>query len=237
MSTADTRRTARLTGVAYLGIIVAGILAQFVVRMRLVVPGDPAETARAIADSSTLFRFGIAADVVMIALDVAVAVGFYLLLRTVNRPLAVLAAAFRLVQAAVLAANLSALTGALQFATGGTAVDGIGTAALQGLTLASLQTHALVYDLGLVFFGLSCLALGHVLRSARMVPRAIAIGLSVAGAVYLTGSTVALLAPDALAAFDVAYGLTVAAEVALAGHLTRRGVTVPAPDRAAPIAA
>ena len=45
----DTQRTARLTGIAYLGIIATGIFAEFVVRMVLVVPGDAATTAANIA--------------------------------------------------------------------------------------------------------------------------------------------------------------------------------------------
>ena len=42
----------------------------------------------------------------MIGFDVAVAVGLYVLLQSVHRPLGMVAAAFRLIQAAILGGNL-----------------------------------------------------------------------------------------------------------------------------------
>lgn len=47
-------QTARLTGLAYLGIVVSGIFAEFFVRMSLVVPDDPAATASNIAGAPGL---------------------------------------------------------------------------------------------------------------------------------------------------------------------------------------
>ena len=68
-----TRPTARTTGLAYLGIVLCGLFAEFFVRMSLVTSGDAAAMAEAIAASPRLFNAGIGADVLMIALDVAVA--------------------------------------------------------------------------------------------------------------------------------------------------------------------
>lgn len=220
--TTTPRATARLTGMAYLGIIMAGLFAEFFVRMSLVAPGDAATTAANIDASSMLFRTAIAADLVMVALDIGVAVGFYLLLRSVHRPLAILAAAFRLIQAAALAANLSNLVDALQYATVADGLGGIGADVLHGLTLSALETHALAYDIALVFFAISCIVLGRLLRGWQPVPRPIAVGLSVAGTVYLVGSFAAVVSPDLAAAIDPLYGLTVVAEVAAAIWLTAR---------------
>ena len=218
------QRIARLTGIAYLGIIVTGIFAEFVVRMNLVEPGDAVTTATNIADSVSLFRAGLVADVVMIALDVGVAVGLYLLLRRVNRPLALLAAAFRLIQAAVLGANLMNMASALQWATSGANVGATGPTTTQGLTLASMELHSLVYDLGLVFFGIACLVLGHLLTVSQLVPRLLGRGLAVTGMVYLVGTTAIVLAPEVATTLDPVYGIAVVAELAIAGWLAIRGV-------------
>ena len=55
-------RLARVAGVAYLLVIVAGIFAEFVVRSRLIVHGDAAATAANITASESLFRFGVVGD-------------------------------------------------------------------------------------------------------------------------------------------------------------------------------
>ena len=74
------RQTARIAGVLYLTIIIAGIFAEFFVRQSLVVPGDAGATASNIVASEGLFRLGIAADLVMILSDIALALVFYVLL-------------------------------------------------------------------------------------------------------------------------------------------------------------
>lgn len=56
------RRTARLTGIAYLGIVLCGLVAEFAVRMSLVVTDDATAGAADGAGSPGLFRAGIGAD-------------------------------------------------------------------------------------------------------------------------------------------------------------------------------
>lgn len=220
-STLDLHRTARLTGIAYLGILVAGIFAEFVVRQSLLVPGDATTTASNIAGSEGLFRLGMVGDLAMISFDVAVAVGFYLLLRHVSRPLAMLAAAFRLIQAAVLGSNLANLADAVRLATGATEVDGAAQ-----LSLGAMETFALTYDIALVFFGIACLLLGHLLRVSRAVPAIVAWGLSATGVAYLFGSASAVMGIDLGPWMDVVYGLVFAAELAVANVLAFRSTRV-----------
>lgn len=223
--TPNARRIARLTGLAYLGIIATGLFAEFFVRMSLVKSGDAAATAANIAGSAGLFRAGLAADATMIALDVAVAIGLYALLRHVNRPLAQLAAALRLLQAAVLGANLSNMASALGWATAD--ASAVNAATSHTLTLSAMELHRVVYDLGLIFFGLACLALGRLMRTSRVVPPILGVGLSIAGAVYLVGSFAVILAPDFAALLEPMYGLTVLAELSVALWLTVKGVKDP----------
>lgn len=85
MTEATTSRIARITGLAYLGIIFSGIFGEFLVRMALVEPGDAATTTINIAGAESWFRAALAADLLMIALDIGVAVGLYVLLRPCTR--------------------------------------------------------------------------------------------------------------------------------------------------------
>jgi Domain of unknown function (DUF4386) len=225
------RRTARLTGIAYLGIVVCGLFAEFFVRMSLVDPDDATATVSNVAGSPGLFRAGIGADLLMIGLDVAVAFGLYKLLRPVNRSLALAAAALRLVQAAILAANLLNLPRAADLSQQAVETGSAGTAAR---ALDALETHALMYDVALIAFGLSCLVLGRLLRSSRAVPRLLAVGMSATGLVYLVGSLAAVAAPDLSSLIDPLYLVAIVVEPAFALWLIVKGIDVAPTAPAAP---
>jgi hypothetical protein len=216
---AQLERIALFTGFAYLGIVVSGIFAEFFVRSSLVVPGDAAATASRIAAAPGFFGLGIGADLLMIALDVGVAFGLYRLLRPFDRRLATAAAVFRLIQASILAVNLLGLVRALAFAQQAAADP-----AMAARTLEALETHALVYDVGLIAFGLACLTLGRLLRRTRLAPLPIALGLSVTGLVYLVGSFAAVFAPRFQEAIDPLYGIAIVAEPAVAVWLIVAGL-------------
>jgi Domain of unknown function (DUF4386) len=96
---------ARIGGVLYLFIIVAGFFAEVTVRSSLIVSGDPAATANNIMSHESLYRIGGAGEFLMLACDVALALILYALLRPVNKNLALLAAFFRLVFAAIYGIN------------------------------------------------------------------------------------------------------------------------------------
>ena len=213
-------KLARRTGLAYLGIIVTGVLAEFLVRGSLVVEGDPVTTATNIAESPWLFGAGIGADVLMVALDVTVAIGLYRLLRGVDRRLAMAATVLRLIQAAVLATNLLNLVHALRLAGDATAEATIlpGPA---GEVLDAVQRHALGYDVGLIAFGLSCIVLGRLLSSSGLVSRPLAVGMSATGVVYLAGSFAAVFAADASGLIEPFYLIPFVGEIAFAVRLVR----------------
>lgn len=216
-------RLARLTGLAYLGIILTGVFAEFVVRGSLIAAGDPIATATNVAGSPTWFRVGIGADVLMIVLDVVVAVGLYLLLRDVDRRLARVAMWLRLIQGTVIVVNLVNLVRALELARQAAAVGGAIDAALAREALDAVERHGLGYDVGLIAFALSCLVVGHLLRKGRLVSRPLALGLSAAGVVYLLGSFAALFAPGLSGVIEPLYVVPLVAELGLALRLAVRG--------------
>ena len=100
---------ARVGGVLYLIIIVAGLAGQLFIRDPLVISGNAASTAVNIAATTTLWRIGIAGDSVMHLCDVGLMLVFYVLLRPVSRNLALLVVLFNLVQTAMLVANKTGL--------------------------------------------------------------------------------------------------------------------------------
>lgn len=186
--TTSPRSVARAAGAGYLVIIVAGILAEFVVRGRLIVAGDAEATAANIADALPLFRAGIAGDLVMLVADVCVAAALYVLFRPVSRNLALLAAAFRVAHAAAYGASLLTLYAPALLLDPGGSVGAMGATTTNALVLLSLQLHTAGYVIALVFFGVHCLVVAAIIWRSAIVPRILGVLLAVAGVGYLLDS-------------------------------------------------
>ena len=102
---ASPRLQARIAGTFYLITIIMGVFAEVFVRGALVVRDDAAATATNILAHEPLYRFGLAADLIMLVSYIAVTLLFYGLFKHVARSLSLLAAFFSLVGIAVLAVN------------------------------------------------------------------------------------------------------------------------------------
>jgi hypothetical protein len=214
----DARRQAGLAGGLYVVIIAAGLWGEAFVRAPLLIPGDPAATAQAVQAAAGLVRASLATDLLMLIADVGLAVLLYRLLRAQGPGLAMAALAFRLMQAAALAANLLQLQRMLLLLEGGRSAIGLDDHAAAWITL-HLQAHAHGYDLGLAFFGLNALLTGTLLWRAAWVPRALAGSMMAAGGVYLVGSGLRLLMPGLSDAFAPVYAVPLLAESAWCGWL------------------
>ncbi len=205
---------ARVSGLLYLTIIICGIGAEVALRGPLVDFTSAADTANAIRAAGLTLPFAIVADVIMAVADAALAITLFLLFRAVAPGLALAAMVFRLIQSALIAANLLNMQAAWLLITAGQDIAGLGTAEAESLALTFLNLHAHGYDLGLVFFAINSFLTGLLIWKSGMFPKVIGAGIIAAGGVYLVGSALRFLAPDAFAAFAPAYGIPVLTEVA-----------------------
>src|SRR5262245_23550997 len=94
-------KAARFAGALYLLQMALGIFGESVVRGSLIVPGDATRTAHNILASEGLFRAGIATDVATYLTVLVLVWALYVLLRPVNRSLALLALLLRMTELAV----------------------------------------------------------------------------------------------------------------------------------------
>ena len=195
MTELSPKKTARIAGILYLVIIVSGIVAEFGIRSNLIVPGDAAATASRMMASESLFRFSTASDFVMIASDVALALFFYLLFKSVSHTLSLLAAFFRLIQAAILGMNLLNLFIALNVLKG-TFVSALGGEQSYALASLFLDAHATGYSIALVFFGIQCFVLGYLILKSGFLPRVLGILMIFASLGYLVDSFANFLLPS-----------------------------------------
>lgn len=84
------KKTARIAGIIYLVYIVVSMLANVLGRSKLIVMGDAATTSRNIMESAWQFRIGFVSDLVASVLFLLTAWALYVLLKQVNKPLALL---------------------------------------------------------------------------------------------------------------------------------------------------
>ena len=196
----EPQRYARLAGVMYLAIILLGMFGELYVRARVVVPGDASATALAIAASPQLWRAGIVGDLLMHVLDVPVILILYVLLKPVNKNLALLATLVNLVQTAVLALNKINLLLPLFLLGDGVYLKAFSAEQLHALSLLAIEAHAHGFGIGLIFFGFACLVRGLLIWQSGFWPKAVGALIFFAGLSYLANSFALLLAPALAAA-------------------------------------
>lgn len=177
--------------VAGLGLLVMALLAPlavFGVLDPLVVSGDAAATFDNLVASGGRLRGGIAAFLVVIMLDVVVAWALYVLLRPVNRTIALLTAWLRLAFAAVFASVLVNLLDAAEL------VAGANQSTLQPEQLhEQVMSSIASFDNGwvgiaLAIFGLHLLGLGYLLYRSADFPKFLGVLVVIAGGGYLVDS-------------------------------------------------
>jgi hypothetical protein len=179
----------------YLGLAVLAPFANFYVLGRLVVPGDATATAQRLMSNEVLFRSGIASFVIAAILDVALAWALYVVLKPVNKTLALLAAWLRLAYAIMFVIAVQSLVSALQLLSGADYLKVVQQGTLNALALQSLDTFTTMWDIALVAFGLHLILVGYLVFRSTFLPRLIGVLLIIAGVGYLVQSFATLLLP------------------------------------------
>ncbi|GAB3995439.1 DUF4386 domain-containing protein [Glycomyces albus] len=139
----------------------------------LTTPGDAARTAADIAASESLFRWGVAALVLVVVLDVVVAAALFSVFASVDRTVSMAAAWFRVAYSAVF------LVAIAQLALVPDRLDE------PEAVLAAIEEFGVVWSVGLGVFGVHLLLLGWLAYRAAFIPRIFGVLLALAGLGYL----------------------------------------------------
>lgn len=219
---------ARIGGTLYLFIIVAALFGEVFVRGSLVVQGDAVATANNIANSETLFRAGLAGEMLTCACDVALAMILYALLRPVSRNLALLAAFFRLTFVGIYGVAKLFEIAALVVLGRADYLKAFDPQQLQVLADLFLGVHSYGYGVSLLFFGLCCVLFGYLIHRSGYLPRILGILLVIGGLGYIVFSLMQMLSPELAARLLFPWIMLPAffAELGLALWLVVKGVDV-----------
>jgi hypothetical protein len=185
-----TKKTARLAGIAYLGLGISGALGFLLIRSQLFEPGDAAATSMNLIEHEDLARLGVAADLTVVLTQSLAALYFFKLFRDVNTFAAGSLAAFGFMNsAAILVATAFSAT-ALEVALEGAAP----TAAATALLLYDLNAAA--WGVGALFFGLWLIPMGWLVLRSGFMPRPLGWILVAGGGGYALSAYIRYLLPD-----------------------------------------
>ena len=186
---------ARSGGALYLIIIAFGMFAEGFVSGKLIVSGDAAATAHNILASPSLWGMSSVANLIIPVLAVPLLMIEYLLLRPVDRNLALLALLFNIVSLAVESVSKLFLLAVLSPLEGAQYLQAFSPQQLQALSFLAYKSHDVAFNIALIFFGCTCLVNGYLIFRSGYLPRVVGLLMQVAGAAYLTACFAALFAP------------------------------------------
>lgn len=227
----ELTRTARLTGLWYLGLGLTGMFGFLLIRPRLFDADDPAATLANLIEQAALARAGVALEMGIVLTQALAAVWFYRLFRGSDSFAAGCIAAFGLVNAVAILGSAAMLATAVQIAD---APIGDSAATVQTLYLISEN----LWGVGNLFFGLWLIPMGACVLGSGLMPRPLGWILIAGGVGYVANGFVHVLAPDAPAIVDVLVLPATVGEFWMIGYLLIRGVRrTPAAAAPVPVAA
>jgi hypothetical protein len=168
------RSAARVAALAYLIAFAFVLTANFGIRGRLIVSGDMAETVRRISAAVPLFRLSVVFDLVYSLGVVVLLSALYVVLAPVNRPMALLAAFWKLAYAVTTMLMPLGLLTIVHLASDTAYAQALGAGPLQTLVKLNLSATWDQYYVGLAFWALSSTVIGWLWLKSRYIPAALA---------------------------------------------------------------
>lgn len=177
---------ARIAAILYLVVISAGIIAQMVIGGQIIVDGDAATTASNILAHQDLFQLGFTLYMIEMMCQIALAVLFYILLKPVNRNVALLAMVFFLVGCTIKTVSRLFYIAPLLVLGSSSYLTIFSTEQLQALALLLLNVNGQAAGMALAFFGVSTFLNGYLIFRSGFLPRILGVISMLAGLGWLT---------------------------------------------------
>ncbi len=165
---------ARITGLLYLIYIISTALAT-VIRSQLIVFGDAATTANNILANEFLFRIGFVTELVSALFFLLAAWALYVLLKPVNKNIALLFLLLNLGGVIIECVNMLNLFAALPLLSGADYLSAFSAGQLQAQAMLYLNLYSNGFMICQIFFGAWLLPLGYLVYKSVFLPRILGI--------------------------------------------------------------
>ena len=233
------KRLARIAGVLYLFVGIFGGFAEGFVEPRMYAAGNAATTAGNVVANAGLVRLGFVADLFQATVWVFLGLTLYLLLKHVNKSVAMAMVVLVAIGASIVCLNAVFEFEGLRVATGAVNLAAFGTTGSNALVLLLLDTQHYGIFIAQIFFGLWLVPLGYLAyHSAGWFPKWLGVLLIVGGACYLVDMLALFLVPDFGVKIHTFLVIPSAlAEISMVVYLLVIGVRTQKPDERIPSAA
>jgi len=168
------RKAARLAGFMFLFAFIVPTLNWAFVLSKFIVADNVMATAQNIMANDLLFRVGITIELVMAVGLVILATALYVILKPVNKSLALLGLSLKLVEAAIVAAIMLVSFIALQVLNAQAHLTAFTAEQLQAPIGFLLNKHTAMYSIPMVFLGLDMMIFSYLLFRSEYIPRILA---------------------------------------------------------------
>jgi len=192
----SVKNPGRFVGLLYALISVPGIFALLYVPSKLIVHGNAAATANNIAAHETLFRAGIAAQLISQILFMWVALALYDLLKGVNRRHASVMLTLIVVSMPIALLNELNSIAALILIRGADFLSIFEKPQRDALAMLFLNLHGHGFDIAAIFWGLWLFPLGLLVYRSGFIPRLLGLLLMANCFTYVVNSFTSLLLPQ-----------------------------------------
>ena len=191
-----TRNPGRFAGLLYVLMSIPGFFALIYVPSKLIVHGSATATANNIAASETLFRLGIACNLIGQAGFIFVALALYELLKGVNQRHAVVMVTLILVAIPIALLNELNAIAALVLVRGADFLSVVEKPQRDALAMLFLNLHGYGFDVAGIFWGLWLFPLGWLVYRSGFIPRFLGVLVMLNGFTYPANSFTSLLLPQ-----------------------------------------
>jgi len=227
-----TNNPGRFAGLLYLLTSIVGFFAMGYVPSKLIVHGNAAATANNIAASETLFRLGIAGELIGQAGFIFVALALYNLLKGVNQWHAAIMVILIVVSIPIAFLNELNSIAALVLVRGADFLSIFEKPQREALAMLFLNLHHYGFVVAEIFWGLWLFPLGLLVYRSRFLPRFLGVWLTLAGFAWVILSLTGVLLPQYQDKVDTYSQPAFFGEIALMFWLLIKGARPPALETA-----
>jgi hypothetical protein len=186
------RKAARIVGLSYLLAIPPALFSGIYIASQIAGGVSPADAAQWIMSHERLFRLGIASDLIAFTIDIALVTALYVVLKPVNRSLALFAAFCRVIETALFFAITLRYFDMLAPLSGAEYLRGFEAHQLQALSRLAISAHNSGYNVGLVLAGLGSTVFCYLWLRSGYIPKVLA-GFGIFASVVLAAFTFAYI--------------------------------------------
>jgi len=223
----NSRNPGRFAGLLYVLTSIVGFFAMGYVPDKLIVHANAAATAANITAHETLFRLGIAGELIGQAGFIFVALALYDLLKGVDRRHASLMVTLIVVSIPIAFVNELNSIAALVLVRGADFLSIFEKPQRDALAMLFLNLHHYGFVVAEIFWGLWLFPLALLVYRSRFLPRFLGVWLALAGFAWVVLSLTGILAPQYQAKVDTYCQPAFFGEIAFMLWLLIKGATVP----------